>query len=112
MFTFGSFNKFINSIAELLMGASETVMDTDHPDHDAFEVLEFPELYKTGCKRFRVNRLANGMKVILVRDDVRDNYWPSIALSVAVGSLSDPSDLPGLAQCVGKLISFSNDDRV
>lgn len=73
--------------------------------------MEFPELFsKDGIKQFRVIRLANGMKVILVHDDVRDNYWPSFALCVSVGSLSNPTDLPGLAQCLGSLKLFSNDD--
>lgn len=79
-------------------------MDIDSFD---FEVLEFPELSKDDKKQFRVIRLANGMKVILVHDDeVGGNecrkYRPSCALCVAVGSLSDPSDLLGLAQCLGR----------
>lgn len=79
-------------------------MDTDS---SIFEVLEYPEISKDDKKQLRVIRLANGMKVILVQDDkVKENKcrsnWPSCALGVAVGSLSDPSDLPGLAQCLGR----------
>lgn len=79
-------------------------MDTDSI---IFEVLEYPEISKDDKKRLRIIRLANGMKVILVQDDkvkeTKRNEWPSCALGVAVGSLSDPGDLPGLAQCLGRL---------
>lgn len=77
-------------------------------DHDPLEILEFPELYRNDKKQFRIIRLVNGMKVILVHDDERDDYLPSAALSVAVGSLSDPSDLHGLARCLGNFLSFLN----
>lgn len=72
------------------------------------EIIEFPEKSENDAKEYRTIRLANGMKVMLVHDDkVHEdecgNYWPSCGLTVAVGSFSDPSDLPGLAKYVGKV---------
>lgn len=70
------------------------------------EVLEIPAKSKHDNKQYRLIRLANEMKVMLVHDDrvhedKSNDYWPSCALTVAVGSLSDPGDLPGLARYVG-----------
>lgn len=74
---------------------------------DAFEILESP--VKSDKKQHRVFRLTNGMTIALVHDDkVRDgencNLWPSCALAIAVGSLSDPIDSRGLAQYLGKIV--------
>lgn len=71
-------------------------------------VLELPVKSKYDKKECRFIRLANEMKVMLVHDDrVHEDkyhhYWPSCGLAVGVGSLSDPSDLPGLAKYVGKV---------
>lgn len=51
------------------------------------------------------------MKVMLVHyDKVRESidarYRPACALAIAVGSLSNSSDLPGLAQFSGKHIQI------
>lgn len=63
------------------------------------EIMDFPAKSENDAKQYRTIRLANGMKVMLVHDDkVHENesyaYWPSCGLTVDVGSLSDPSDLP------------------
>lgn len=76
----------------------------------AIEILETPEKFIDDKKQYRVIRLSNGMKVVLVHDDkVHEDedcsYWPSCALSVAVGSLSDPIDSRGLSQYLGKNLS-------
>lgn len=81
-------------------------MDTSN---GIFEVMEFPDNLKYDKTQYRIIRLANEMKVMLVHDDrVHENenedpsHWPACALSVAVGSSSDPSDLQGLAIFLGK----------
>lgn len=74
-----------------------------------FEVMEFPDKLKYDKAQYRIIRLANETKVMLVHDDrVHENEdenhsrWPACALSVGVGSSSDPSDLQGLAIFLGK----------
>lgn len=59
-------------------------------------------------KQYRTMCLENGMKVMLVHDDnVHESgdyrHRPACALAIDVGSLSNPSDLPGLAQFAGKM---------
>lgn len=77
-------------------------------DDSTFEVIEYFKKSQNDRKQYRSIRLANGMKVMLIQDDsvqesVFHHEWPACALTVSVGSLSDPDDLPGLAKYVGKL---------
>lgn len=77
-------------------------------DYSEVEILKCFNKPKHDKKQYRVIRLANGMKVMLVHDDkVHEDecfdYWPSCGLTVAVGTLSDPNDLPGLAKLVGNV---------
>lgn len=46
-------------------------------------------------RHYRLMDLPNGLRVLLVADDVADHA--AACLNVAVGSMSDPPDLPGLA---------------
>lgn len=74
--------------------------------NSAVEIMELPEKSNFSKKQYRIIRLANGMKVMLVHDDqVREDeyevYWPTCSLAISVGSLSDPIDLPGLARYAG-----------
>lgn len=75
-------------------------------DNNGVEILEIPEKLKNDKKQYRSIRLANEMKVMLVHDDkVHDDenccYWPACALTIGVGSFSDPIDAPGLSQYLG-----------
>lgn len=75
-------------------------------ENSPIEILDCPVKTREDNKQYRVIRLANGMKVMLVHDDEvhedeHRNVWPSCALTVAVGSLSDPIDSHGLAQYLG-----------
>lgn len=81
-------------------------MDVDMDTDIGVEIMEVPEKLKNYMKQYRVIRLANGLKVMLVHDDkVHDDenccYWPSCALTIAVGSFSDPIDSLGLSQYLG-----------
>lgn len=79
-------------------------MDTEN---SVIVLKEFDKKSNFDKKRYRIIRLANGMKAMLVHDgevhaDDDDDFWPSFSLAIDVGSSSDPSDLPGLAKYVGK----------
>lgn len=71
------------------------------------EVLPLPDLLNYGDKQCRVIRLVNQMKVLLVHDDAIHAGFsgnsPTCGLAVSIGSLSDPPDIPGLAEFVGNV---------
>lgn len=77
-------------------------------ENSAVEIMEYAEKSICERKQYRIIRLANDMKVMLVHDDqVHEDdyevYWPICCLAISVGSLSDPDDLPGLARYVGNV---------
>ena len=61
--------------------------------------LEKPEL---DDRSYRVVKLPNKLEALLVHDPDTDKA--SAALSVEVGSYSDPEDMPGMAHAVEHLL--------
>lgn len=75
-------------------------------ENNEVEAMELSEESERNKRQYRIIRLPNEMKVMLVHDDrvnedEKHRFWPSCALTISVGSLSDPSDFPGLAKIVG-----------
>lgn len=71
----------------------------------AVEVLPSEHMYNYDHKQYRVIRLTNQMKVLLIHDKtIHDGQWfRGCGIAVDVGSLSDPPEIPGLAELVGNV---------
>lgn len=84
------------------------------------EVLDIPDKSEIDKKSYRVIRLANGIKALLISapnhkkvDNViqsdeesdTDNRPAACSVCVDVGSFSNPPDVQGLAHFLGELIS-------
>lgn len=78
----------------------------------AVEVLPPPEIFSYDHKEYRVIRLANQMKVLLIHDKTVDDgvlsrNRPACGITIDVGSLYDPPDIPGLAQFAGNVQHYN-----
>lgn len=79
---------------------------------DSIEVLETPEKSENDRKSYRVIRLANGLKALLISVPVENaaeigkssesDKLAACSLGVDVGSFSDPREIQGLAHFLGK----------
>lgn len=81
---------------------------------DTVEILENPEKSSNDKNSYRVIRLNNGLKALLVSDPNEQSKIPAvnekeeklsaICVCVEVGSFSDPRDVQGMAHFLGNFI--------
>ena len=70
------------------------------------EILERP--IKSACdkKQYRLIKLANGLKVLLVKNAESKNNSAAVALTVDVGSFDDPFEIQGLSHFLEHMVSL------
>ncbi|KAJ6645539.1 Insulin-degrading enzyme [Pseudolycoriella hygida] len=78
------------SVNSSTLPSGEIIMDSEH-------IERFNDIGKShyDYRRYRGLKLSNGLKVFLASDAETDKS--AAALTVEVGSMSDPNDIPGLA---------------
>lgn len=69
------------------------------------EVLEKPLKSPSDRKDYKLFKLANGLKVLLVKNDsTKDNSSAAVALTVDFGSFEDPPEVQGLAHFLEHMV--------
>lgn len=75
------------------------------------EVLVAPIKSESDKKSYRIIRLSNQLKFLLISDQVKqsngEEKYAKFCLSVKVGSFSDPQDVQGMAHFIGENIGFT-----
>lgn len=70
------------------------------------EILANP--LKSSCdkKLYRLIKLSNGLKALLVKNAEKENNSAAVALTVDVGSFDDPQEIQGLSHFLEHMVSF------
>jgi secreted Zn-dependent insulinase-like peptidase len=78
------------------------------------EILESPLKSDNDKKDYRLIKLANGLKVLLVRnaelrgeDGICRNNSAAVALTVDVGSFDDPPLIQGMSHFLEHMVNFN-----
>lgn len=76
------------------------------------EILDEPQKSPSDRKQYRLFKLSNGLKVLLVKNvensdkNLSDNF-AAVALVIDVGSFEDPSEVQGLSHFLEHMVIIS-----
>jgi secreted Zn-dependent insulinase-like peptidase len=68
-------------------------------------VLQTPKKSENDQKEYKLIKLSNGLKVLLVRNHIKDNS-SAVALCVDAGSFLDPPEVQGLSHFLEHMVSI------
>lgn len=79
---------------------------------NGIEILEEPQKSPSDRKQYRLIRLPNGLKTLLVKNavnegsDLKDNF-AAVALVIDVGSFEDPHEVQGLSHFLEHMVGIN-----